>query len=373
MTTATEKRGMFPYSVKRPDTASQSLLARIDVCPFSGALYIDYKGGPQTAALARGEVCHHFFERATNMLMEQEEPSMPPEVGKDLMQAIIEERTDLALPAGEQESCRIIAWNWSEATVLDLNSIVCVESMLSLQIGEWTVRGRVDRAEIADRQAFVRDYKTSLAIPDQEKFERSFQTPFYALLVAEGVPEGESTPIGEGLDACHLIEEYPRYRRGDDGSLASRITVVDRAQLFDFKRTVESHLAKLDHGLAKGEWAASPGAHCQTCPASSECPIPPHLREVKTIGTQGDAEEIAQRILFVDAQAKELKTSLRGWVDENGPVYAGDLVFDLTYAESERLTDKDAVKRIVEEAGYDPETFWRKSPSTRFGKSKVKA
>lgn len=375
--TATQERGLYkaPFEIEAPEKASQTLLSRIDVCPFSGALYIRHKGGPQSAEMARGSAFHEFAEKATNMLIEQNEPKMPPEVAKDLMQAILDERVDLNLPAAEQDACRTMAWQWGMATVLDLEAVVGVEQMLELELSGWTIRGKLDLTLIANNEGTVDDYKTSKAIASKEAYEEAWQPQFYALLFAEGVPEGETVPLGQGLNGVWTRELYPRYRREEDGQLVHRYAYHDRQRIHDFKRTVETQLRKLEHGIETGEWAAQQGSHCSTCAASALCPIPPHLRDVRVIGTQGDALEVADRIIAVDREQKADKASLKAWVDENTPIQRGDLVFDFYPQESEsfRSSDlKEQVKEIVSEAGEDPVRFWRKSTSTRFDYRKAK-
>jgi hypothetical protein len=373
MTDSNGNRGVFIRKVgEPPEKASQSLLARIDVCPYSGALYLDYKGGPQTAAMARGEAFHSFAEQATNMLINEGETNMPPEVAKDLMQAILEDRTDLALPAHEHEACRIMAWNWGSAMFIEPDQVLCNETMVELEVGMWKIRGRIDLALSRPDGIEVIDYKTSLALPTAEQYEGNFQGLDYSLMIAEGVPEGETAPLGKGVATFYRSQLFPRYT-DKDGSLVRREAVADRAQLHDFKRTIESHLEKLTHGLATGEWAASPGSHCVTCPASSECPIPADLRDVKTIGTEGDALEVAQRIRFTEKDLKDDKAALKLYVDENGELRDGDEVWGFTYSESEVAKDKDAIKQALADAGQDPAHFYSLRKSTRFGKKKAVA
>lgn len=372
-----EVRGLYeaPFQVERPEKASQTLLSRIDVCPYSGALYLKHKGGPQTAEMARGEAFHSFAEQATNMLIESGEVSMPPEVAKDLMQAILEERVDLNVPASEQDACRLMAWHWALATVLDLEAVAGVEQMLEVELGGWTIRGKLDLFLIANGEGTVRDYKTSKAIQSKESYEESWQPQFYALLASEGVPEDGSEPLGKGLAGIWTYEDYPRYRREEDGQLVHRYAYHDRQRIHDFKRTVETQLRKLEHGLETGMWAASQGSHCQTCPASAECPIPAQLREIKVIGSPGEALELANNIVSIDREQRRNKKALKEWVDQNAEIEVGDLVFDFYPQDSESFRSpghKERVQEIVSEAGEDPAEFWRKSTSTRFDYRKRK-
>lgn len=353
--------------LEAPDKASQSLLARLDVCVASGALYLKYRDdGVPTAPLVRGEICHEFAERATHYCIEQGEQSMPPEVGKDFMQALIEERADFALPAHEQDACRIFAWNWAAATVLELEKIVAVEDMFELEVAGWTVRGRIDRAEISGGEAFVRDYKSSLYIPAQEVFEQRFQTPFYALLFAEGVPEGEDVRLGEGLSGVHVFEEYPRWR-GDDGDTIKRHAYLDHGQLHDVRLTVESHLLKLERGLITGEWAATIGPHCATCPAPHDCPIPAERRPLDNIGTEAQAAELAEQVPFRLAALKRDQEALKAWVKEHGDLIVGEDRWTFVL-EPKEVANKEAIKLLIERYGHDVDDFFTQQTPTVFRK-----
>ena len=393
-------RGLYkaPFEIEAPEKVSQTLLSHVDVCAYSGALYIRHKGGPQTPEMARGEVFHDFAEKATNYLIEQGESEMPPEVAKDFMQAVLEERVDLQVPESEQEACRLMAWNWGASTYLDLEAIVGVEVMFETQLAGWTIRGKIDRLEIANNCAIVRDYKTSLHVQSEESYRESFQPKTYGLIALEGVPEGEDVPLGKGLDGVHCHEDYPRYRREEDGELVNRYEFYDRARLHDFARTLEGHLRKLEHGIETGEWAAQEGPHCQRCPASSECPIPPELKKVKTIGTEGDAIEVARRIEIRDNEANADIAALKAWTDQHGILAtpSHEWGFHLVTSERKQREDIEAIfaehgvdpapylatnsketkallKAKLEEFGADPDNFFKTSDSTRFGKREREA
>jgi hypothetical protein len=148
--TATEiqTRGMFPLEVERPEKASMTLLNKISDCPFSGGLYLKHRhDSTQSHEMARGEAVHYAIEEITNRVRSGEwDADVPPEVCKDVMQAVLEERTDLAMSPKEHDACRAALWNWGAKNVLDPEAIVGVEIMLELELGGWMIRGKLDRA-----------------------------------------------------------------------------------------------------------------------------------------------------------------------------------------------------------------------------------
>lgn len=372
-------RGMYvaPFTVHRPEKASQTLLNKISSCPYSGALYEKHKRtAPQSHQAARGEAIHAAIEAITNLALEQADSTetviaVPPEIGKDYMQAILEERVDLALPPAEHEACRIALWNYAANTRFDTEAIVGVEVMLEVEVGGFVVRGKIDRCEIANGQGFIRDVKTGLGYPSQEAHENSFQQQFYGLLLLEGTAEGETTPLGKGLSGVHLIEEYPRIT-GADGQMFTRHAYKDRAQVHDFRRTLEAALAKLDHGVSTGEWKATPGSHCQFCPARGECPIP---REElpPDIATAGQAAEVGARIIVLEDELKDLKKHAKAYVEENEPIEVGDQIFHLVATETESPRSKDDIKAAIRQGGLNPDDYYKTTRGMRFKREKRKA
>lgn len=326
---------------------SQSFLARMDACPRSAYLYAKTRAiRVQTPAMARGEAFHEFAERAVRELLDNGELTMAPDVGRELMETVLDERTDLVVPHYERDALRGMAWNFAAAT--ESHPIVPwqvkgLEVMPELKIGDWIVRGRIDRVEATQRDAYIRDYKTSLSIPSQEKFDQSFQLPLYALCWAEGTVDGER--VGEGLDAFHVAEEYPRFlskqcadcERYNDAhtdhacnecggvdfrppTLFKRRGLFGKRELHDFKRHVAGILAKLDEALETDEWPTAPGGHCATCSAPSLCPLPRSLRPA-SITTPAEAVALAQDVSRTEQELKRDKKALKEWAGHNGDIH----------------------------------------------------
>ena len=352
--------------VARPEKVSQSLLARMDVCGYSGALYLQHKGGAQTAPMSRGTIFHEFVERAILTMVDTGEVQLPPEVARELLEAVVEEREDLTLPAHERDSLRGMAWKWAESFTLNPKTLAGVEVMPELEIDGWIVRGKIDLVEQHGDQVWIRDWKTSLAIPSQEDFDRSFQTRFYALLWAEGTLDGKRP--GQGVNTFHLAEEYPRYE-GEDG-LFRRVTTVAREDLHDFKRHISGLLRRLESSVESGEWTVSPGSHCATCSAPRECPLPSSQIPV-VFEEESDAREAAEELDRLEAKAKEIKAALREWVDGNGELVYGDQEWGFRAVRSNR-TDKGAMEEALRAGGADPNSFIKTSTTTRFQRRKVK-
>lgn len=336
-------------------TAGQTMLSHANLCPRSAAFYLIFGGGTETHATARGTLAHLFDEQMRDYLLEEGETTMPPEVAKDRMMALIAERTDLPLPEHEQEALRIYAWNCGWGTVIDPKTLVCNESTFALEIGDWTVRGRVDQADILpDHTALITDRKSGLNLPSQEDYEAgppSFQPKTYALLFAFGTDES-GMRLGEGIPTFRTRVELPRRMNQETGELAYREAVYTQAELHDFRAALERLLTVLDAGLETGEFKAVAGTHCSTCPAAAHCPIDARFRTlpgeqappqpVPSIESVAAAEELATEKVFIDSRSAGIQKAMREWSKDNGPVHVGtDLVFDFGYTESRSVKDFD--------------------------------
>ena len=324
---------------------SQSFLARMDACPKSAYLYAKTRAiRIQSPAMARGEAFHDFAERAVRECLANGETTMPPDAGRELMESVIDERTDLVVPHYERDALRGMAWNFAAAT--EAKPIIPwevkgLEVMPELQIGNWIVRGRIDRVEEVNGAAYIRDYKTSLSIPSQEKFDQAFQLPLYALCWMDGTIDGK--PASTKIEDFNIAEEYPRFlskqcqdcdkfndhsevackecsgTRFHPPTLFKRRGVLGRRELSDFRRHVEGILTKLDQALEDDQWPASPGDHCGTCSAPSLCPIPRSLRPA-AITTPAEAVALAQDVDRGEAELKRDKKALKAWAAENGEI-----------------------------------------------------
>ncbi len=375
---------------------SQSALARLDVCPYSCMLYARHRDERvQSHAMARGELLHALAEWLIKECLRTGEVEIPPDVAREQVDALADERLDLVIPHRERDALRGMAWNLASGTTVNPANPPHVEVEVELEIGGWTVRGRIDRVDVIGRDVYIRDLKTSLATRSQEDFEASFQTLFYALLWSEGTVNGER--IGEGADTFHLAEEYVRFvskRCGacgsyNDGhadackecgesdafepaSLFRRTMTIGKRELHDFRRSLTTLLARLGQSVEDAHWPASPGSHCNTCPCQPECPLPRTQRPVQ-ITTPEEARKYAQDLDRGEAELKRIKAALREWVKEEGEIRYGDRAWDFNTVITNSL-DKEAMAAALQaEAGVDPRQFQKTSTSSRFQNKKVVA
>lgn len=338
---------------------SQTFLGWHDLCDRAAFLYRKHHGGAGGHQLNRGSLFHEAVARLTRHLIEQGERQAPPELGKDYVVEVVRDLLELATPAYERDQLRGMIFNWCDGSFFWPERIVGVEQDLQLQVGEWTIRCRLDLIEQLDHRTLdVTDYKTQWNMPrtadvgewstggvdgnGNARFGGNFQTTVYALACAFGTtPDGLS--IGDGIDRFRVYLRFPRLLR--DEGLAYREAIIDRRQLLDFRLDLEAQLARLGRSIETGKWQPTPGSHCERCPAAAECPLPRHLRAESQATEWETLEELethAANWYFMAQRATQLKSRIRAAAERLGvpEVRTGeDLALLFKFYERESLKD----------------------------------
>ncbi len=140
--------------------------------------------------------------------------------------------------------------------------------------------------------------------------------------------------------------------------------------------------------ITNGSWdfPARSGSWCSMCPASSECPLPPHLRDhAGTINTVDQAAEAWEKVLLVKAQVaaieREIKTFCKA---HNATIRVGDLEWSWQMREGRAVrkvggrSDWDGLVAAVVEAAefgkpFDVSEYVVATAGSEFKKSKVNA
>lgn len=361
--------------VADPGTFSMTRLARFDKCRRAAYLDLKHGGGTRSIAMDRGTALHAVAERGMQMLVEQGEMSMPPEMATELADAIMAERLDLVLSAEEQDAVRLMAHNWARATVITEAELIGVEVPLVVEVAGREVTCRVDVIEAAGSTLYIKDYKTSLAIRKKEDVEKGFQGLLYAFAALFGVHREKRRPIGAGITDVFFYELYPRYT-DDNGQLIPREASWTRAEITEFGRSLERNVVAFERELEGGDWPATDGTWCSECPAQAECPIPAEYRAVEQITNVAEAEKAFSRKLALERESRRLQDGLRGWVQENGPVYRGDLAFDALVQDVRKVKDWDGLLTALVRSSefgvpFEVTDHVDIRTQTKFGKRKV--
>ncbi len=295
-----------------PETYRQTLLSKFTECRRSAYLYLKYNGGPWTHPLAGGVLLHRTCEQMTNHMIENNEPTISPEIAKDILNEVMVASTDLTVEPGRMDEIRSMVYHLAEGMAINPEAVLGVELPIELAVGNRLVTGTIDFAEIIEpRVALVLDYKSAFlhigreeeTDPDEQQdeylepksdWEGSFQTILYALGLVEGVVAGTDLGFGRQIDEIVLRQVHPRIFWRREGVPAYREARITRAALLDWRLYLEALVESFDAALESWEFPAQRGKHCDFCPASAECPIPAPLREYRgEIRTREDAARAA--------------------------------------------------------------------------------
>jgi DNA helicase II / ATP-dependent DNA helicase PcrA len=129
--------------------------------------------------------------------------------------------------------------------------VLHTEQPFEIKVGQTTVVGRIDRIDArTDGSVAIVDYKTGKA-RDQENADESLQLSLYAIAAQE------KWGYKVGVLIFHNLEEN-----------VPVITSRNEAQLLAARQRVEDAAEK----IARGEFNAKPGMHCDFCSYRSLCP-----------------------------------------------------------------------------------------------------
>lgn len=387
----------------QPIRFSQTLLANAERCRRSAYLYVRHHGGMPSHPLDRGSAYHLAKARCITVMLEQNEPSIPADVAKAILEEILDEHPEFTIPLSDVDDLREMIYHFSIGHTIDPQALVAVERKFVLELaGGFTLSGIIDEAEIHGAVGRIRDDKTQWALPPAEEYASSFQCRFYAVLLMFGNPVTErrclnctfddAYSIREPLVLCseactgkivdlepclgdHLTwvdvgEQYPRFLH--DEKLAERAVGMSRLEVQEARTDIERLCRHLGHSFTSGEWPAVPGSHCARCPCEPECPLPRELRQFAgAINTVEEAQEAAMWVEKwkprIAATTKEIKL----WATQNGPFRFGrdrEFVF---VEQTATTTDWPALDEAVEAARtfgtpFHADEYRRRRMHTRF-------
>lgn len=388
---------------------SATMLKHFDHCPRSAFLYTLHKGEAHTPEMERGSAFHAVCERVTQMAVDAEEPIVPSEVAKVVLDEVLAE---YHVPFREHDLLREMVHRWSgEMAFPAADRILSNETLFVLEVGGWQVRCRIDFAESLEDGAAVsvQDWKTSRAMvgyediarrrPDGSLAAKNMQLVLYGLALVFGVPvrveecdncsnvDPSSCPVCNGKGYVEIPEPFPvaaRAQRADlsfvypgiedsEGHMARRTVTLTRLELEEYRASLEALVARVERSEAGGDWPAqTSGEGCSICPARPECPIPVEVRDHRgVVNTAREAAEAAERLAWEKDDHQARHKELRLWAKANGPVrFGADRVMEFVHGESERWDREGLVAAARRHAQYgepfEAEEFVKRSESSRF-------
>jgi len=230
------------------------------------------------------------------------------------------------LSADEWEEVTSIFNGFVSSHMFDPSCIAEVEKREKIPLGGLTFWAVIDLLEAEEGEAKLWDWKSSWRVPSQAEVSKDFQLRVYAWAVHKLY----------GYDEVRCALDFVRHG-------AIREIVIGPEEI---AATEERILGAIQAIEAETEWAPTPGSHCTYCPWASECPA--------TAGE--DPEELAGRILVLEAQLREAQAKLKAYCNEHGPVIVGGEIFGYLPPKDGgwTITDKPAFASALDSHGLDP-------------------
>lgn len=335
-----------------PERWRQTFISKYVECPRAAYLYLKYNGGALTHPLAGGTLLHRAIERFLQHLVDNDERVGTPETAKDILNEVLVESTDLTVSPERFDKLRSMMFHIAEGIAINPGHNVCLETPVSIDVNGRQVTGTIDFAEAIGGRCLVLDWKSAFLnpprpieeegdtyLPTQEEWEASFQLVLYSLSLAAGMINGRPSGL-DGIEEFVLRQIHPRQFWENEGTVAYREAIITRDALLDWRFYLEALVGQLETAMKDWKFPAIQGSHCDYCPASAECPIPPAVRNYRgELRTMDDAVRAANLWEALTRRRGELWNAIKGFSKATGKKipYGRDLELHWRTIETEKL------------------------------------
>jgi hypothetical protein len=187
----------------------------------------------------------------------------------------------------------------------------------------------------------VQDWKSNRVVP--ETVEKNLQLRIYGW----GVRETRYPDVKEILLRLHFL----RYG-------AEREVLLLPEDLATVPDELEKRIAQIESWK---EFEPTPGSFCGWCGVMAHCPVMAQAIVPVNIfypTTREDAVQAATLLLAIQIMDAELKNHLKRYVQENGPVPVGDVVYGPKISTSYELDPKEITDFLLNEGGLETDQAW---------------
>lgn len=234
---------------------SYTKVSRYEQCPMSYKLhYIDRATPSPADNLTFGSVIHAVLEE---LVREHVAAGLPKRLSQRRALALYRQvwaAEHLTGAALFREGVDMIKAFVKATTALDPSSILAVEKEFSLDLGDVTVVGKIDRVDrIDDTTIEVVDYKTGYAIPDRQALDSNLQLSIYHAAAQQLWPW-----------ARHILLSLHMLRPGL--KLTTRRTLEDNAAVTEYLRAMSLRIR------SARDYAPALSGYCAICEQRVNCP-----------------------------------------------------------------------------------------------------
>jgi hypothetical protein len=256
----------------------------------------------------------------------KEEVGDPAEVGKmvhEMIEAVLTKKPFDYKGRGKvfQESLSIFN-KWEAIFQPDINpeNILAVEEEFRIKIGEDILHGFMDRLEDVGGFLTITDIKTSLNLLTKQQMKESWQVRAYCVAALEMHPHFrdvvfriENPRLGEHQVIEVEKDEVDRWRE----DISCVITLI-KSRIFAHERG------------DKNAFPYCPGSACQWCGVFKHCKEVARAEVRKTqVRNITAAKKTIGGIALLERKLKDMKSALKGYVEDKGSVTSGGLTWGL--------------------------------------------
>ncbi len=200
----------------------------------------------------------------------------------------------------------------------------------------------VDWTFLQDNLAVVQDWKTNRKVQEINPEKIPLQLRIYGW----GVRRAFYPDMQEVLLRLH----YLRYG-------VEKEILLTPQNLDTVPKELEQKIAVIQN---EKHFDPTPGSFCSWCGLTAHCPVMANaLLPVNVVypATRTDAEKAAEILLTLQTVSNEIRAHLKAYVQQNGPVPVGDMVYGPSPTETWELNPQTVTDQLLE-MGVDRDTVW---------------
>lgn len=290
---------------KEIDTFSVSRILLWDQCPLAFKFYyIDEIPEIPTTELQIGKAVHKAIEIYCKQLINGQ-PGTIEEIVAEATNTV--SNSEILNEVNEMFRKFVLTHEFNGRKIL------AVEKEIIQNVAGYKFKGILDLIEIDDSVVTITDWKSGRRIFSQSECDNSLQASAYALLIHKEYPNLQN------LETFVCKFDFIRYNQ----IIETKRTLRDLKLIETYiKRKIE----KISDAINNDKFTPKPSYYCEWCSYVDRCPIEVNISK---------PEEIASRVLVLEAALKDSKARLKTLVEKHGPISINDEVFDFYPSESE--------------------------------------
>lgn len=298
---------------------------------------------PLSPALHEGRILHDVAARYVQTCCQQGVETDLSAIGPIVHEVFFDPNADEphSLPVEQVVETERVARQWAERTIIDYAHTAHVEEIWAPQVTALRPApyfyAVCDHVLIDGDQATIRDLKSDRAVRSQSEVEGDLQLWSYCWAVAQQYPH-----------VRHFRVELDFIRHGVVRVAEWGPEIVERAE-----RVIVESIERIRGYQKRKQFPAIAGDGCKYCGFRAECPLLQNLADPGVIVDQSDAMRSASTLHALDALRDSLRSKLRDWTAEQGPVAVGGTAYGHWLQHGQTVDDVRAFAAALGDSAWD--------------------